>query len=239
HEPDYDSLSVSLFGVAELNQRNTAVSFRLSFLSDEIRQNFRGRDNSPTTAGFREALRGTGTAVGVTQLLAPTVYVGVDYEVFVLEGFTANAYRRVFAEGTPRPEHHPETRRRHTVATRLAMLFPDLGAALHLHVRLYRDDWALLAATPEARAYQKLGDHAPLRLRYRYYKQGSAFFHRADGAYLLTDPYVTADPKMAAFHSHLLGAQVKVFFGFLEDTRLARLRNAALDLGFEYLFTTS
>jgi hypothetical protein len=239
HEPDYDSLSVSLFGAAELNKRNTAVSFRLTFLSDEVRQNFRGRDNTPTTAGFREELRGVGTAVGITQLLSRNAYVGVDYELFVLEGFTANAYRRVLAAGTPLPEFHPETRRRHTVAGRLALMFPDIGTALHLHVRLYRDDWDILAATPEARVYKKLGSYSNLRFRYRYYTQGAAFFYRADGDYQLSDPYMTADPKMAPFHSHLLGSQLKIFFDFLEDSRLARFRGAALDIGFEYLFSTS
>jgi hypothetical protein len=239
HEPDYDSLSVSLFGVAELNKRNTAVSFRLTFLSDEVRQNFRGRDNTPTTAGFREELRGTGTAVGITQLLSRNAYVGADYELFVLEGFTANAYRRVLAAGTPLPEHHPETRRRHTIAGRLAVMFPDIGTALHLHVRLYRDDWDILAATPEARVYKKLGSYSNFRFRYRYYRQGSAFFYRADGDYQLSDAYMTADPKMAPFHSHLLGSQLKIFFDFLEDSRFARFRSAALDIGFEYLFSTS
>ena len=239
HEPDYDSLSVSLFGLAELNKRNTAVSFRLTFLSDEIRQSFRGRDNTPTTAGFREELRGVGTALGVTQLLTKTIYVGADYELFVLDGFTANAYRCVLVAGTPLPEHHPETRRRHTLAGRLALLFPDIGATLHVHVRLYRDDWGILAATPEARVYKKLGPSSHVRLRYRYYNQASAFFHRRDGMYLLNDAYVTADPKMASFHSHLAGAHLKIFFDFLEGGRLARLRGASLDLGFEYIFSTS
>jgi hypothetical protein len=239
HEPDYDSLSVSLFGAAELNKRNTGVSFRLSFLSDDVRQNFRGRDNSPTTMGFAEELRGAGAAFGITQLLSKTTFVGADYEYYVLEGFTANAYRRVLVSGTPLPEHHPETRRRHTLAGRLALTLPRLGATLHLHARLYRDDWNILAATPEARVYKKLGSHSSFRLRYRYYRQGAAYFYRADGDYQLSDDYVTADPKMAPFHSHLVGSQLKIFFDFLEDSRFARFRGAALDIGIEYLFSTS
>lgn len=239
HEPDYDSLSVSLFGAAELNRRNTAVSFRLSFLSDEVRQTFRGRERTPTTMGFREELRGAGVALALTQLLTPRAYVGADYEFYVLEGFTANAYRRVLTAGTPLPEHHPETRKRHTVATRLAVMFPELATSLHLHVRLYRDDWDILAATPEARVYTKLGSFSHLRLRYRYYKQGAAFFYRADGEYLPTDPFVTADPKMAPFQSHLLGGQLKLFLDFLDEGRFKRLRGASFDVGFEYIFSTS
>lgn len=239
HEPDYDSLSVSLFGAAELNKRNTAVSFRLSFLSDEIRQNFRGRDNTPTTAGFREELFGVGVSLGLTQLLSETIYASAHYELFVLDGFTANAYRRVLTGGTPVPERHPELRRRHTLAGRLAFMFPELSAAIHLHLRLYRDDWDVLAATPEARVYQKLGSFSHLRLRYRFYRQSGAFFHRADGDYLVSDPYVTADPKMAPFRSHLLGTQLKFFLDFLGEGRFSRLRGASLDVGFEYLFSTS
>jgi hypothetical protein len=238
HEPDYDSLAVNLFANAELNQRNTTVTFRLSFLADEVRQNFRGRDNTPTTMGFQEELNGVGAALGITQILSKTAFVGADYEFFVLDGFTANAYRRVLVAGTPLPEYHPETRRRHTLAGRLAVMFPEIGTALHLHARLYRDDWDILAATPEARLYKRLGS-STLRLRYRYYRQGSAFFYRANGEYELGDPYLTADPKMAPFHSHLLGTQLKIFFDFLEDSPLKRFRTAALDIGFEYLFSTS
>lgn len=239
HEPDYDSLSVSVMARAEMNQRNTMAGFRLSFLEDEVRQNFRGRDNTPTTMDFQERLSGAGFAVTLSQLLSRTISASGDYEIYVLDGFTANAYRRVQVAGTPVPEKHPDSRRRHTVSGRLAMLFPAIAASLHVHVRLYQDDWKIRAITPELRAYKSLGEAAHLRLRYRYYQQSAAYFYRAGGEYQIDDPYLSADPKMSAFHSHLLGAQMKIFGRFLEASRFPRLKDLSFDLGFEYIFNTN
>lgn len=239
HEPDYDSLAVSLMARAEMNQRNTAVGFRLNFLEDEVRQTFRGRDNTPTTMDFRERLSGVGFGMTLTQLLSRTVSAGGEYEIVVLDGFTANAYRRVVVAGTPLPEKHPDSRRRHSVAGRLAILFPAIATSLHVHMRLYRDDWKIRAITPELRVYHSLGESAHLRLRYRFYQQSAAFFHLETGEYQIDDPYRTADPKMSAFHSHTLGGQMKIFGRFLEAGRFPRLADLSFDLGFEYIFNTN
>lgn len=239
HEPDYDSLAVSLMARAEMNKRNTIAGIRLNFLEDEIRQTFRGRDNTPTTMDFNERLSGVGFGMTLTQLLSPTISASGEYEIYTLDGFTANAYRRVQVAGTPIPEKHPDQRRRHSLAGRLAILFPAIAASLHVHIRLYQDDWKIRAAAPELRAYKSLGESAHLRFRYRYYQQSSAFFSQESREYQLSDPYFTADPKMTAFRSHLLGGQMKIFGRFLEAGRFPRLRDLSFDLGFEYIFNTN
>lgn len=239
HEPDYDSLAVSLMARAEMNKRNTIAGIRLNFLEDEIRQTFRGRENTPTTMDFNERLGGVGFGITLSQLLSPAISASGEYEIYMLDGFTANAYRRVQVAGTPVPEKHPDQRRRHSLAGRLAVLFPAIAASLHIHIRLYQDDWKIRALAPELRAYKSLGESAHLRLRYRYYQQSAAFFYEASGEYDIADPYVSADPKMSAFNSHLFGGQMKIFGHFLEASHFPRLRELSFDLGFEYIFNTN
>ena len=53
------------------------------------------------------------------------------------------------------------------------------------------------------------------------------------------DVFITADPKMTAFHSHLVGAYARLQLGFLGGGELAFLEHSSIDLSFDYWTQTS
>src|SRR5690606_24154387 len=123
----------------------------------------------------------------------------------------ANPYRLVSVDNVLRPETHPEDRLRHTVSGRVAYALPRTKSAIHLLYRAYFDSWRIAALTPEVRIYQQLVRDTRLRLRYRHYRQTRSFFFESNpDDYAGDDPFVTADPKMSRFHSHLMGAHLSV-----------------------------
>jgi hypothetical protein len=78
-----------------------------------------------------------------------------------------------------------------------------------------------------------------LRLRYRFYNQTQSFFYSAPELYAADAPFITADPKMSAFHSHLVGAHGRVLFEFLRGTFLDFLARGELWVSFDYWWQTS
>ena len=111
---------------------------------------------------------------------------------------------------------------------------------MQLRYRAYVDSWDIGAINPEVRVYQQLTRNVDMRLRYRFYRQTHSFFYEDDDeAYAPNARFFTNDPKMSAFHSHELGTQLRVGFGFLEGTALDMLRGGRLDLSFNYMWRTS
>jgi hypothetical protein len=123
-----------------------------------------------------------------------------------------------------------------TLHGRLAWNVGVTDTTLALLYRAYLDSWDVAAITPEVRVYQRLED-VTLRLRYRYYEQTRSFFY--DTQYTGSPRYFTADPKMSAFHSHLLGAQLAIDMAFLDETFLEFARDASIDVSFEHVMSTS
>ena len=246
-EPDYLSLSGALTAALSLNDRSTVLNLSAFVLRDEIRQVLRaGGGARPMGTGgtsadaFRESFYGLGFTAGWTQLLGRSVWSQVTYQYGYLDGFLANAYRRVSVADVLRPENHPGTRHRHTLTGRLAGFIGASGTSLHLIYRAYMDSWDIAALTPEVRIYQQIASNLNVRLRWRHYTQRRSFFYRdVYGQELPDDDFVTADPKMSTFHSNLLGFQLLLKGGFLNETALDVFRNATLDLTFEYIWNTN
>jgi hypothetical protein len=105
--------------------------------------------------------------------------------------------------------------------------------------RAYLDDWRIGAINPEVRIYQELTHEFQLRLRYRYYVQTASFFFRQPADYTGLEPYVTSDPKMTAFESHTIGAQLILSLSFLEGSFLDFATQGTLDFSFDYIFNTN
>jgi len=245
YEPDYFSKGLFTGAALSLNQRNTILRFGLAVVQDDIRQVFRG-DMATDPEGRNLSDRGevgelfalVGN-VGFEQILSQNVSVQLGYDLGRLSGYLSNAYRMVSVQGVLRPEQHPELRLRHTLHGRLAMYARPMRAAFHLLFRGYVDSWDVRAVSPEVRWYQELGSFAHLRTRYRYYEQSASFFGEDLTAYGESDTFVTADPKMTAFHSHLLGIQVRLAASFLDNTSLHWFHRASLNFGFEYIWNTN
>ncbi len=128
----------------------------------------------------------------------------------------------------------------HAIYARLAWYLPATRTSLQALYRAYIDSWDVAALTPEARIYQEITDLAQLRLRYRFYSQTRAYFYQPDNSnYAADDAFVTADPKMSTFHSHLVGLQLTLGLDFLDGSSLGFARGGAIDFGFDYLWQTS
>lgn len=240
-EPDYLSIGGGITAALSLAQRTTTLRLNLGYVHDEVRRvtvTSEGRMES-LTFGDRD-FDALALALSWEQILSPTTYIEVGYQYGYMNGYLANAYRQVRVGSFFIDENHPGVRRRHTLMGHLAHYVEKTRTGLHLFYRAYLDSWDVGALTPEARIYQGLARFAQLRLRYRYYRQTRSFFYEQEyGATAPDDGFVTNDPKMSAFHSHLLGFQFAVQMAFLEGTALDTFRRAWLDLSFEYLWQTN
>lgn len=243
-EPDYTSISGNVGGSLFLNERSTTLHVTLGYLHDEVRQNFRGPpppSNPGTILGqFNENFDALTLSFGWDQVLRRWLIAEFGYDFVYLNGFLANAYRRVMVAGAAVGEQHPGTRIRHTLTGRVKAHVAATRTTFQLRYRAYLDSWDIGAINPEARVYQQLSRHLELRLRYRYYKQTHSFFYEDnDEAYAPNAAYYTNDPKMSAFRSHEVGLQLRLDFGFLEGTALDVLHGGRLDLSFNYLWRTN
>jgi len=245
HEPDYRSLSGTLTSALSLNDRATVLRLSLTLLRDDVGKILRGMDRTGpmgrdlSDRGQQGELHSTVLSLSVEQLLSPVVTAQVGYDLGVLHGLLSSPYRQGSVEGVLSDETHPDRRVRHTLFGRLALYSRPTHTAFHLMYRAYMDSWDIAAISPEVRIYQEIGPFTVLRLRHRYYTQTRAFFYRPVDQYTEPAEYFTADPKMSEFHSHLLGVQIRLGFGFLDDSALAFLREASFDLSFDYIWNTN
>ena len=244
-EPDYFSFATLFQPTLWLADRATMFRGRISYRHDEIGQNFRGGSQQrPGNMGgtsadrFRETLDAISIAAGWEQVLTRTLVMEVGYDFTYQWGFLANPYRSVL--GGQRPEEHPDQRFRNLFFARLAGYIPRSRTSLQLLYRSYIDDWKVAAINPEFRIYQEMSPYFQTRLRYRYYKQTSAFFYQSDpNDYTFDDPYVTADPKLSDFHVNELGIQFLVLGNFLEGKAHRSIAGASFDISFNYRWNTN
>lgn len=242
-EPDYLSVGGSLRATAALNERATTVSLGVAGTHDEVGQVLRGlnrvdpsgRDLSDRgTVGFLDGVVVSGS---VHQLLTPNFSLAAGYDLGLLFGYLQNPYRQVQVGGVLTAETHPDFRHRHSFHSEAAWRIEASRTTLRARLRGYLDSWDIAAFEPELRVYQDVGDAVTLRFRYRYYLQSQAFF-QAD-RYSLEDPYRTADPKMTAFHSHLVGLQFRIPLTFLDESAFAFAAGGTVEFGGDYLTRTN
>jgi hypothetical protein len=244
HEPDYLATALRGYASLSLNHRATVLSAALTYVHDDVGAVLRGGEARVDDMGRDLSDRGRqGQLEGVTavlswdQVLSPVSTIVTSYQVLHNFGYLQNPYRRARVSGGLAPEMHPSERTRHTVYGRFAYFIPETETALHFAYRIYLDDWEIAAITPEVRVYQMIGDSALVRGRYRYYLQTPSFFYAPE--YVGDEPFVTADPKMSQFDSHMLGLQLRLGLSFLENTPLSFLERAWLDVSFDYWWQTS
>ena len=241
-EPDYLSRGVGFGAALSLNERNTVLHLTGYFVHDDV---YRLERVAPTPGANRlvarePVRRGDLDALSLgfawDQVLNRTSTMTLGYDLAVLNGFQANAYRVVpRADGPPIPEQHPDDRLRHAAYVWLAHFFTTTRTTLRGGYRLYRDNWELLAHATDLRVHQEVGPNVELRLRYRHYTQSAAFFYRPGGN-LRQDRYATADPKMTEFRDQTIGLRMRLSLDFLAFTALDFLNTAVLDWSVDYIF---
>lgn len=168
-EADYLSWGVHGGWSQDFAEKNFTLSAGLALNYDSVRNRF---------AGEAGTLASTTMTVYGTQILSPTAVGQVGYELQYNDGWQSNVYRFVDVMGGPRQERHPVERDRHTLAGRIAQLFPSTDTTVQLLYRYYFDGWDVRAHSIEPRVYQSLGDHVEVRLSFRYHTQTRAYFFR-------------------------------------------------------------
>jgi len=244
-EPDYFSFATLFQPTIWLADRATMFRGRISYRHDEIGQNFRGGSGQrPGNMGgtsadrFRETLDAISAVAVWEQALTPTLLLEVGYDFTYQWGFLANPYRSVL--GGQRPEEHPDQRFRHLLFSRLAWYIPKSRTSLQVLYRSYIDNWKISSINPEFRIYQEMSPFLQMRLRYRYYDQTSSYFYKSDpNDYTFQDAYVTADPKLSAFHINEAGIQLLVLGSFLEGRAHRSIAGASFDISFNYRWNTN
>ncbi len=244
-EPDYLSRGAGFSGGLALNERTTTLRLNGYVLHDTVSKIDRmAPATNPNQLMATKAVRigsldALSLGLALDQVLTPTLIATLGYDTSLLKGFQANVYRTAaFASLGGRPEEHPEQRVREAYYAWIAHYVTATRSALRVGYRLYRDTWDIVAHAPEARLYQELGRHAELRLRYRYYRQNSAYFWRKTGN-LREDRYATADPKMSPFRDQTIGVRLRLALTFLSFTALDFAHETVLDVGVEYIFNTN
>jgi hypothetical protein len=241
-EPDYRSLGAGVTSALSLNERSTVFRFSVFGVRDRVEaliRGFGGVAGELSDRGLQGHLNAMVTTLVWEQVLSPVLMVQVGYDFGWMWGYLQNPYRLVPISGFVEAENHPDRRLRHTLTGRLAYYIRKTRTAVHAIYRTYVDSWNVAAINPEARVYQEVGAFTVLRGRYRHYNQTRSFFYREPEDYSLDDPYVTADPKMSRFHSHLAGAQVILKLAFLEDSVFHFARHATIDMSFDYIWNTN
>lgn len=239
-EPDYFSTSGTLSGTYLFNDNNTSIGGSITVLHDDIDSVLRGAGGMEGVVddqGNVGSLTSIGASINGSHNLSPTLVLSGGYDFTHLSGYLSNPYRSVSLGGAPVAENHPDARIRHTLHARLAWFVPATDSAFHLLARGYTDSWEIAAINPEVLWYQEIADVMTVRLRYRFYTQTRAFFQK--GAYNMADTVFTADGKMAAFTTHLMGAKFVIPMSFLEGGALGFLSKASVDLSFDLALSDS
>lgn len=240
HEPDYLATGLTLSSALSMAQRCTTFGASLTYIHDDVGSVIRGETATPLSDRGRVGqLEGVALGLSFAQVLTEWAVASVGYDVVHNWGFLANPYRAVVVAGAARPEDHPDQRTRNSFHGRLALFVPPTRSAVHLMYRVYFDEWSVAAITPEVRFYQELGDALTVRLRYRYYAQTRSFFYALPEMYGPDAEFVTADPKMSEFDSHLFGVHARLELDFLAGSFLDFLSRGQFWMSFDYWLQTS
>ncbi len=222
-ETDYTANSASFDVSQDMFGDLTTVSFGFSRGWDEVRK--RGDDT------FSEPVDRRTYRFGISQIVTPTLMMGLSYELVSDEGFLNNPYRsvRYLDPGSPagfafQPEVYPHTRTSNAASIR-ARYFLPYRAALHGEYRYFTDTWDINAHTAEVSYTHPWGERWIFELGLRYYTQSAAEFYsdlfpRADA-----QNFLARDKELSTFSNQMLslGATYELSLGwkFLQRSTLS------------------
>ncbi len=199
-ERDYLSNGGSLTVSREFAQKNLSVALRGGYVSNVV-----GRADDPLYQAPMTDLSGD---LVVTQLFSPTWLAQLNATVGQANGMIASPYRKVRIWSGDSfyfvPENEPPSRLK--VAAALSTKKYLWFFVVHLDYRFYWDTWSVISHTADARVVFDL-DPVTIRLRYRFYAQGSAYFYQQ--RYDTLKAYVSSDRELSRFTSHLFGVKLE------------------------------
>jgi Protein of unknown function (DUF3570) len=149
----------------------------------------------------------------VTWAATPRLLLQVGGTAQILDGFQSNPYRRVeLGSGGRRPQETlPALRQRYAAFLRGAYAVPRLRASVQASARLYRDTWAVEAATADVLVQQYLTRFLLWSARAHVHSQRGASFYRNADDYRLHGPngqYWTGDRELSPMRNYLLGGKL-------------------------------
>jgi hypothetical protein len=149
----------------------------------------------------------------LTWAATPRLLLQSGGTIQVLDGFQANPYRSVeLGSGGRTPqESRPELRQRFALFGRAAYAMPGVRGSVLGTVRIYRDTWAVQAATAELAYNQYLIKSLLVTLRGRMHTQQGASFYRDALDYRNLGPngaYWTGDRELSPMQNMLFGGKL-------------------------------
>ena len=207
-EPDYESHGGSLSLSLDLANKAATLSWFGGGSADQV-----GRVGD---RNFAEETSTLISGVSLTQVLDPDTIIQALYDITLVRGYQASAYRYVsFGSEGPcgelapfcLPERAPRERLRHAMSLRarraLSTLF-SVGASY----RFYLDDWGILSHTAKADVAWAPQPKSTISLSYRFYSQGAADFYQP----MYTEQEVgrehfTRDKELSPLTSHRLALE--------------------------------
>ncbi len=208
HENDY--LSNSLFGGLdkELFDKNTTLSVGYSLSLNNV-----GRRDD---ANFSRDLSEQSLSLSWTQIVTPELLTQLTYELGYASGFQSSPYRfvpiRPSLDAAPEMwvmETDPDTRYRHALVFGVNRAIGD-DSSIQGDYRIYHDTWGITSHTFGARFFTHLTPKTELRLRERFYTQGTANFYQEN--YTSVMQYMAYDREMSSLWSETIGGKISYLF---------------------------
>ena len=217
-ENDYRSDNFAVSARTDLWDRNTSIDIGYARAFDrvcDVAGTFESAEKprldssegcfSDSQARSTRALTIHTLHAGFTQVWSPVLTTRIGAFAQLLHGFQANPYRAVRIGKTAAQEHAPGERARYALSASARYWLVPLSAALGVEARAYRDSWDISSLSGELSYDQKLFGEVRLRLRLRYYAQGSAAFYSDDYILAPKGRYFTGDRELSAMRSALFG----------------------------------
>lgn len=196
-EKDYIARGFGLSDAWTMADGRGTLHYGLSWADDTV---------APVTETQRFAKKTRGYALGWTWAVGGDDLVDLSASRMVLTGYLDEPYLVVpVGTGTLR-DHRPGTRTRDALFLKYGHYFDDWDGALKTTYRFYRDDWGLRAHTLDFTYNQHMDGGWILSPRLRLYSQSAADFYGA--SFAAPQAYQSADYRLSAFHSVLLGCSV-------------------------------
>ncbi len=201
-ESDYSARTASFDVSQDLFGDLTTVSFGFTRGWDEVRRNGDPQFDEPVD---RRSYR-----FGLSQIVTPTLVLGLAYETITDEGFLNNPYRSVrYLEPDAgsgfafQPEVYPRTRTSNAAALN-ARYFLPYRAAVHGEYRYFTDTWGIDASTVSVGYTHPLGERWILEGGYRWYDQSAADFYADLFPRRDAQNFLARDKELSSFTSQML-----------------------------------
>ena len=206
------------------SEENDYTANSLSFdVSHEVRR--RGDDE------FAESVDRRTYRVGVSQILTPSLMMGLSYELVTDEGFLNNPYRSVrYLDPTSpagyayQPEVYPHTRTSNAASVRARYYLP-YRAALAGEYRYFTDTWGIAAHTAEVTYTHPWTERWIFEVGLRFYTQDAADFYSDLFPYADAQNFLARDKELSTFSNQMLSVgatyELSLEWKFLQRSTLS------------------